>query len=46
MIEGHTLDMLIAPKELGKYVLKVSYHIADQILIENLDVQVRRYGNC
>ncbi len=46
VIEGHTLDMLIAPKELGKYVLKVSYHIADQILIENLDVQVRRYGNC
>ncbi len=46
VIIDHTLDMIIAPKMIGKYVLRVTYHIADQILVENLDVQVSRYGNC
>lgn len=46
LIEGHTLDMVISPQMVGRYVLKVIYSIADQILIENIDVQVSRYGKC
>lgn len=46
LIEGHVLDMVISPQMVGRYVLKVTYSIADQILIENIDVQVSRYGKC
>lgn len=46
LIEGHVLDTVISPQMVGRYVLKVTYSIADQILIENIDVQVSRYGKC
>ena len=46
LIEGQVLDMVISPQMVGRYVLKVTYSIADQILIENIDVQVSRYGKC
>lgn len=40
VIYGHMLDMVITPKEKGYYNLQVVYHIADEVLIENIGVMV------
>lgn len=40
VIYEHVLDMVISPKEKGYYNLKVVYHIADEVLIENVGVMV------
>lgn len=39
-IDSHIIDMIIHPKEKGEYTLKVTYHIADETLIENVGVYV------
>lgn len=39
-IYEHIIDTVICPKELGEYVLKITYHIADEVLIENIKVLV------
>lgn len=36
----HMIDIVIEPKECGKYQLKVTYRIADEILIETVGVNV------
>lgn len=36
----HMIDIVIEPKERGKYQLKVTYRIADEILIETVGVDV------
>lgn len=41
VIYGHVIDMVITPMEKGCYSLKVTYHIADEVLIEKLEVWVR-----
>lgn len=40
VIDGHIIDTIIAPKETGTYELKITYHIADETLIENIEVLV------
>lgn len=40
IINGHIIDMLISPQEKGEYVLEITYHIADETLIENVGVLV------
>lgn len=39
-IYEHIIDTVICPKEAGEYVLKITYHIADEVLIENIKVLV------
>ena len=34
------IDVVITPKEVGEYVLKITYHVADEVLIENIKVVV------
>lgn len=36
----HMIDIVIEPKERGKYQLKFTYRIADEILIETIGVDV------
>lgn len=43
VMSGHTLDMLIAPQAAGDYLLKITYYIADEILVENIAIRVTRY---
>lgn len=44
ILTGHKLDMLISPQTIGGYVLRVIYYIADEVLVENIPIQVSRYG--
>lgn len=44
VLTWHTLDMLISPQTMGGYVLRVIYYIADEVLVENIPIQVSRYG--
>ena len=44
ILTGHELDMLISPQTIGGYVLRVIYYIADEVLVENIPIQVSRYG--
>ena len=37
----HTIDQVISPKKIGKYILQITYYIADEILIEKIEVRVR-----
>lgn len=39
-INGHVIDTVISPKEVGNYTLTVTYHIADEVLIESVGVYV------
>lgn len=41
-INGHMLDVIISPQKAGGYILRITYHIADEILIEQIEVQVQR----
>ena len=43
VVNEHTLDMLISPRFTGEYVLKITYYIADEILVENIAIRVVRY---
>lgn len=36
------LNMIISPKQEGAYTLRVTYHIGEEILIENVGIQVRK----
>lgn len=40
VLYGHVIDISINPKERGTYLLKITYYIADETLIENLEVRV------
>lgn len=40
VIAEHALDMMIAPQTAGKYWLHVTYHIADETLIDVVEVIV------
>lgn len=40
VIYEHTIDQVISPKRIGKYILEITYHIADEILIEKIEIQV------
>lgn len=40
IIYDHIIDTLIAPKNKGAYSLKITYVIADETLIEIVDVRV------
>lgn len=40
IIYDHIIDTLIAPKNKGAYKLKITYNIADETLIEIVDVRV------
>ena len=40
VIDGHIVDTVIEPKETGTYELRITYHIADETLIENIEVLV------
>ena len=44
ILTDHTLDMLISPRSIGDYILRIIYYIADEILIETIQIQVSRYG--
>ena len=39
-VVDHTIDSLISPNKTGVYLLRYTYHIADEILIENMEVRV------
>lgn len=39
-IYDNIIDVVITPKEVGEYVLKITYHVADEVLIENIKVVV------
>lgn len=39
-IDGHMLDMYISPMNKAIYRLKVTYVIADETLVEQIDVEV------
>ena len=40
IILEHVMDMVIAPQTAGKYWLHVTYHIADETLIDVVEVIV------
>lgn len=40
MIYEHVIDVLICPRQRGRYVLEITYHIADETLIENVGVMI------
>lgn len=40
IIYDHIIDTLIAPQNKGAYKLKITYNIADETLIEIVDVRV------
>lgn len=40
VIAEHVMDMMIAPQTAGKYWLHVTYHIADETLIDVVEVIV------
>lgn len=40
IIIDHIMDSVICPKEKGEYVLKITYKIADEILIDDVKVVV------
>lgn len=39
-INEHIIDTIISPKERGEYILKITYHIADETLIDDVYVLV------
>ena len=39
-VVDHTIDSLISPNKTGVYLLRYTYHIADEILIENMEERV------
>ena len=39
-ITEHIIDIPVNPKRKGTYTLKVTYHIADETLIDTVEVQV------
>ncbi len=41
VIQDHVIDQVITPKRRGIYVLAVTYAIADETLIDNIQVSVR-----
>ena len=41
VIMDHVIDQVITPRKRGIYILAVTYRIADETLIENIQVQVR-----
>lgn len=41
VIMEHVIDQVITPRRQGIYMLSVTYQIADETLIENVQVQVR-----
>ena len=40
VVVDHTIDSLISPNKTGAYLLRYTYHIADEILIENMELRV------
>lgn len=40
----HKIDALLEPQKTGIYLLRYTYHIADEILIENMEMRVNN-GN-
>jgi hypothetical protein len=40
-INEHVLDMKISPQKKGQYILEVTYKIADEILIDIVDIVVK-----
>lgn len=40
IILGHTLDMVINPKKKVRYLLKITYYIGDETLIDTVEVRV------
>ena len=40
VIAEHVMDMMIAPQTAGKYWLHITYHIADETLIDVVEVIV------
>ena len=39
-IAEHVIDISVTPRQRGTYILKVTYHIADETLIDTVEVQV------
>ncbi len=39
-IVEHIIDIAVTPRQKGTYTLKVTYHIADETLIDTVEVQV------
>ena len=40
-INDHTLDALIEPQKTGTYCLRFTYHIADEIWVDNYRIKVK-----
>ena len=40
VIREHIIDTVITPKESGAYIFRVTYTIADEILIDTVEVKV------
>lgn len=40
VIQEHVIDQIITPKRRGTYNLQITYRIADETLIENVEVRV------
>ena len=40
VIQEHVIDQVISPKRRGTYSLRVMYRIADETIIENVEVRV------
>ncbi len=43
-VVDHAIDSLISPNKTGVYLLRYTYHVADEILIENMEVRVTNGG--
>ena len=40
-INAHVLDALIEPKKAGIYCLRYTYHIAEEIWVDNFQIKVK-----
>lgn len=43
VIIDHVLDIFLYPQQAGTYILRVTYEIADETLVENIIVQVYKW---
>lgn len=44
IIDDHIINAFISPADQGGYKLKITYQVANEILIEVVEVSVREYG--
>lgn len=43
VIIDHVLDIFLYPQQAGIYILRVTYEIADEVLVENIIIKVYKW---